>query len=96
MKPICVPCQRFYRPKRNGFFFIEGMPRAGVNGAKPGLKEPHLWQPYKLWCGDKWYCPNCGSEIIVGTGMNPIAERYQDNFADQIKTVGATLQINDC
>ena len=27
MKPICIPCRRFYRVKQNGYHFIEGMPR---------------------------------------------------------------------
>src|SRR5690349_6379221 len=26
MKPVCVPCQRFMRAKRNGFYFLEGKP----------------------------------------------------------------------
>jgi hypothetical protein len=26
MKPICVPCQRFYSPLKNGFEFIESRP----------------------------------------------------------------------
>ena len=34
MKPICVPCQRFYRPKKNGFMFIEAMPRATPEAAR--------------------------------------------------------------
>ena len=26
MRPICVPCRRFYRPKKNGTYFLEGHP----------------------------------------------------------------------
>jgi hypothetical protein len=26
MKPICVRCERFMRPERNGYCFLEGMP----------------------------------------------------------------------
>jgi hypothetical protein len=37
MRPICVPCQRFFRPIKNGFHFIEGMP---VDGAVPGMRIP--------------------------------------------------------
>ena len=94
MKPICVPCQRFYRPKENGFYFVEGMP--SHNGAKPGLQEPESWSPYKLWCGDKWECPDCGASIIVGTGMLPLREQHHDDFREMIDKLNATLQIKDC
>jgi len=92
LKPICVPCQRFYRPQRNGQRFIEGMPIR--SGAIPGTSAPQDWQPYKVWMGDQWKCQGCGAEIIVGCGRLPIAEQYQETFAE--KTKGIMLQINDC
>jgi len=92
LKPICVPCQRFYRPQRNGQRFIEGMPVKA--GAIPGKTAAFDWQPYKLWMGDQWKCQGCGAEIIVGFGHRPIAEHHQDGFAEKVKNV--TLQINDC
>ena len=95
MKPICVPCQRFYRPIKNGFFFIEGMPTG--NGTLPGKAEPDKWSPYKLWCGDKWQCPDCRNEIISGVGLEPISEHYLPDFSEMVEITGADqLQINDC
>ena len=94
MKPICVPCQRFYRPTKNGKPFIEGMPNH--NGASAGLAEPEAWRPYKLWIGDEWTCPDCNAVIIVGTGHHPVSEHYLPDFAEQVTSFGATLQINDC
>lgn len=95
MKPVCVPCQRFYRPKRNGFYFLEGMPI--VNGAKPGKAEPGLWTPYKLWVADLWHCPDCGAEIVVGAAPFPIAEHYQPDFLDKVEWFGAAgLLVKDC
>ncbi len=94
MKPICVPCQRFYRPKKNGTFFIEGMPREG--GAQPGKREPEKWGDYKLWCGDLWVCEDCGSEVIVGVGSVPVAEHYQDGFAKMKMAYNPSIKINDC
>ena len=94
MKPICVPCQRFFRPARNGIAFIEGRPLTGY--AKPGTAEPNNWTPYKLWMGDKWECQGCGATIIVGCAFNPISEHYKPEFSDQIAAFNATLQINDC
>lgn len=95
MKPICVPCHRFYRPTKNGRYFLEGMP-VGSNVA-PGLAEAEKWQPYKLWCGDEWTCRGCGSKIIVGTGVQPISERHESDFATSVERFGAAkFQVNDC
>lgn len=94
MKPICVPCQRFYRPKKNDFAFIEGMPR--VNGAEPGVSQPESWKPYKLWYGDLWECKGCGAQIVVGTGLKPVSEHYRDDFNETVRATNPTLQVNDC
>jgi hypothetical protein len=94
MKPICVPCQRFYRPKKNGFAFIEGMPIG--NGVEPGLRQPESWEPYKLWRGDLWHCPDCGAEIIVGVAPSPMSEHYRPDFVEHVESSRATLQVNDC
>lgn len=95
MKPICVPCKRFFRPKKNGYYFLEGMPK-WPNRPKPGLAEPEKWEPYKLWVGDIWECQGCGATIIAGTPHSPIAEHYQLNFKDQVAYYGAEFQVNDC
>lgn len=94
MKPICVPCQRFFRMKKQGVYFIEGMPK--VNRALPGTSQPQLWTPYKLWAGDRWECEGCGAVILAGFGSEPIAEHYQSDFADRAKALNATFQVNDC
>ena len=64
MKPICVPCQRFMRPKKNGYYFLEGMPNYEWDG-KSG-KESEGWIPYKLWVGDLFECPDCHAQTISG------------------------------
>jgi hypothetical protein len=94
MKPACAKCQRFYRPKRNGFSWIEGVPIE--TGAPPGMEAPEKWRPYKLWQSDLWECQGCGHQLITGHGRGPISEHYEPNFADQIVSWGAELQINDC
>jgi len=94
MKPICVSCRRFFRAKKIGYYFIEGMPKG--NDAPPGNAEPEKWSPYKLWVGDLWECEGCFDQIVVGTGLHPIAEHYQAGFAERIKTLGADFQVNDC
>lgn len=96
MKPVCVPCQRFFRAKKNGFYFIEAMPVAGERPA-PGISEPEKWTPYKVWVSDLWECEGCGARILSGFGREPLAEHYQPHFAEVVARVNANqLQVNDC
>jgi len=94
MKPICVLCQRFYRVKKNGVWFIEGMPR--YNGAPSGTAEPDSWRPYKLWHGDLWECQGCGHETISGVGRNPVSIQHEPDFAEWLKRTLPLIQVNDC
>lgn len=94
MKPICVPCQRFFKPFKNGRYFLEGMPIE--NGAKPGVSEAAKWAPYRLWVGDVWKCQGCGAEIISGVGRGPISEHYMPEFNRQREELRADFQVNDC
>lgn len=95
MKPVCVPCQRFFRVWKNGYYFIEAMPKGNV--AMPGTIDAESWTPYKLWVGDLWRCEGCGAQIVSGVARDPLAEHYQPGFTDQVKRFGADqLQVNDC
>jgi len=94
MKPICVKCQRFYRIERNGTPFVENMPTSPAVPA--GTERPDLWTAYKLWLGDLWKCEGCGSQIIVGTGADPVAEHFEPDFAFMRNLHGAEIQVNDC
>jgi hypothetical protein len=95
MKPVCVPCQRFFRPAQNGFAFIEGMPNG--NDVEPGLREPQNWSPYKVWMGDRWECPDCHASIVVGVGQAPVSEHYLPDFSEWVGNLQADqLQVNDC
>jgi len=94
MKPICVACQRFYRAKKNGFFFIEAMPT--VSDAPAGTAAPEAWKPYKLWSGDLWECKGCGHQLVSGAGSEPIAEHYQPKFEDDVRAYNPSLTVNDC
>jgi hypothetical protein len=94
LKPICVKCQRFYRPLKNGVWFLEGMPR--FNGANPGLTEPESWVPYKLWRGDLWICHGCDHLCISGVAPHPLREHYMPDFASVVEQLQPIVQINDC
>jgi hypothetical protein len=94
MKPVCVPCERFMRMKKSGFYFLEGRPT--VQSAKPGLENPELWVPYKLWAGDLWYCPTCKTEIVAGFGAKPMSEDYLPSFAELVKLLAVKFLVKDC
>lgn len=95
LKPVCVPCQRFFRMKKGGFYFTEGMPIG--SDVAPGTAEPEKWVPYKVWAGDLWKCQGCGAEILSGFGHNPIATQHEDKFGDLRMMLGADrYQVNDC
>jgi len=99
-KPVCAKCACFFRPKTNGFAFVEGAPFGNV-GQLPaeeirGHRKPDVWAPYKLWVGDLWACPDCGAEVVVGCAAFPVAEHYQPEFPELVKRCGAELTVNDC
>ena len=93
-KPVCAKCQCFYRPEKNGYAFIEGMPTQ--DGARRGKVDAHLWKPYKLWVGDLWKCPECEHLLVVGA-LGQIFEHYLPDFKATCEKLGANqLQVNDC
>ena len=34
----------------------------------------------RIWEADLWECPKCGTEIIVGFGLEPIMEHFQKDY----------------
>jgi hypothetical protein len=94
MKPICVKCGLFFKPKKNGIRVLEQMPMC--NGATPGLANGEQWQPYKIWHADLWSCRGCGVEMVFGTGVIPLAERHQNDFAGLMASWPPSVVVNDC
>lgn len=76
MRPVCAPCQRFFRCEKTGYYFIEAMPVAGVDRPEPGTVSPEHWTPYKVWVGDLWRCEGCGAQVVVGVARSPLSEHY--------------------
>lgn len=89
LKPICVKCELFYKPKKNGVYVIEGMP-------KTSKTAEHAWVPYKLWCADLWECKGCGDQIIDRSGLHEIAIQHQPDFQKLCDEFKPLLQVNDC
>lgn len=96
MKPICVPCQRFFRCIKTGFRFTEGMPNGKSSPTPPGKEHGDCWQPYKLWMGDKFQCEGCGAVIVSGFGASPVRVQHEPDFAEFHKTGFDQFQVNDC
>ncbi len=84
--------------KKSGFYFIEGMPKAGgPRHPEPGTATPEYWEPYKLWVGDRWECEGCGHVILSGFGREPISEHYKTDFGARVTQLNADqFQVNDC
>lgn len=91
-KMICVACQTFYHPKKNGVVVNEQMPIA--TAAEPGTIDPTAWKPYKVWMADLLVCRSCGHEVIAGFAPNPASEHSEPEFAEAMKYV--TYTVNDC
>ncbi len=65
---VCVKCQVELRPHTNGI--------AAIMMASFG--------PYKMWMADKWECPVCKWQGILGFSQEPI-EHHQPNFATELE-----------
>lgn len=69
--PVCVSCATEMRPEKNGFKFVTITSQS---------------DPYQVWKCDKWKCPQCETEVLIGFGQKPIAEYYQEYFDDRLET----------
>lgn len=91
-KPVCVKCQRFFKPKKIGVNLTENMPKG--NSSPPGLIAPEMWKPYKVWSGDLYVCSGCNTEILVGFGSSHLSEHYKEDF--KIFNRSENFIVNDC
>lgn len=88
MSLACPKCRTFYRTRKTGLTWEEGMPMNN-DPASP-------WQAYKLWAGDLREC-KCGAQVIIGPpGGFPIAEHYQPDYAERVERHGPIVRIDDC
>ena len=75
-RPICVPCGREMHPEQNGC-------EVQINA---------VFGPYEIWSGDKWKCPTCGTEIVVGFGFKPMASHFESGFDAYRKNVNVIVK----
>ena len=64
MPPICVDCRVEMECKKNAFV-VELMTTD---------------KPYQKFSSDKWACPNCSFEVVVGRALKPLAEAWQPTY----------------
>lgn len=83
--PVCCKCDRFMIPTKNAVAIVE---------LKPMLNyEVKAFEAYKLWQGDRWGCPKCGGEVVVGFGTQPISEHYKDDFKQMLSVFKPERQV---
>lgn len=76
-RPVCVKCEMEFRRERNGIYVVE-------------MFQGNT-QIYKIWQADKWKCPRCGTEIIVGFADKPTKQHFEgdiDKFLSGLKEKG--------
>jgi hypothetical protein len=44
-------------------------------------------EPYQVWDADKWKCPKCGIEVMVGFGAGAWLHRGESGFEDTLLKV---------
>ena len=42
-------------------------------------------QPCAVYSGDKYRCPGCEMEVVVGFGSGPIAEEHRPGFKEHLE-----------
>jgi len=94
-KPVCLKCACYFRPHKNGVYYVEMKPKAGRDPAR-GQREPEGWTPYKVWQGDLWQCPECGHLMIHGSGRRPVSQDYLPDFEKWVSDSGVIRLVNDC
>jgi hypothetical protein len=85
------------RPRKNGYYFVEGMPDGSIEPAAQARGKGAVgWEPYKLWVGDLWECPDCHARVVCGVTNFPIAERHHPDFMEKIAALSSGLLVKDC
>lgn len=78
IRPVCVQCHIEFRAKKNGVSILI-------------MTSPAT--PYQLFMGDLWQCPICGTEIVSGFGLEPLAESWQDTFGKTVQSYSPVINV---
>ena len=80
-RPVCVKCQCEMKPEKNGVQVIE----IAVDR-----------KPYEIWDADKWKCPICGIEIMLGFSGRAWTNRAEAGFEANLEKVYAMGGYVEC
>lgn len=78
---ILCGCGRFLRVKQNSVT-VEELLETG--------------EPYKLWSADLFACEDCGAETIAGFGRAPLAEHYQTDRYEALRSSRGPIYPGRC
>ena len=65
-EPVCVKCETEMRPEENDVRVVD------MFSSPP--------EPDSIWCADKWKCPICGVEVVIGFGQHAYINHYEEDF----------------
>ncbi|KKM84399.1 hypothetical protein LCGC14_1299600 [marine sediment metagenome] len=68
-RPICVQCGVEMRPTENGVFVCV---------------HDDDGEPYEVWSGDKFGCPRCDGEVVVGFGKKAVSSHFKEGFEEWV------------
>jgi len=74
--PVCVKCSVNMRCEKNG---VEVLDIASFG-------------PYKIWAADKYKCPKCGNEVVVGFAREGI-EHFEEGFQELVENARNHTQV---
>ncbi len=75
-QPVCVPCEVEYRCVKNEVVVVDH-----ADGEEA-----------QAWFADKWGCPTCGHEIVIGFAQGPFAVSFIKG--DKLAFPGHLVRIN--
>jgi hypothetical protein len=70
--PVCAKCGKIMSVKKNG--------QDVVINTEDSLGNEY---PYEVHIGDLWACKECGCEVVVGFGGQPIVRHDDVGFEDE-------------
>lgn len=79
MKPLCVQCQVEMRVSKTGIYVFE------MAKSVEGI--------YRIWQADAHKCDGCSHVVIFNYARQPIAEHFEDDFKQRVKTIMSTAMF---
>lgn len=84
---VCMKCNVFLHPKKNGVLVEEGMPTG---------TDRETWVPYKLWMADSWECRSCGTEIVSGFAPEAFLHHFMPDYKPFKEKRQPYVFVKDC